>query len=140
MQRRIAVRKSLLIVAAAIGLVLVAIAGAHNFTASPQLRIAKVPEGTTARGATIIVYGRIVSSRAFCRADRRVRLFRVRPGPDRFLASDLTDNEGEYRFVRHPRRDQTVYTRIARRVHTSYGHSHVCRADRSRNLRINVRR
>ena len=47
MQGRIAVRKSRLIVAAAIGLVLVAIAGAHVFTASPQLRIAKVPEGTT---------------------------------------------------------------------------------------------
>ena len=56
-------RKSLLIVAAAIGLVLAAIAGAHIFTASPQLTIAKVPEGTTARGAKTIVYGRIVSSR-----------------------------------------------------------------------------
>ena len=139
MQGRIAVRKSLLIVAAAIGLVLAAIAGAHIFTASPQLTIAKVPEGTTARGAKTIVYGRIVSSRSFCKANRRVRLFRVRPGLDRFLGSDLTDREGEYRFVRRPRRDQTVYTVIVRRVSTSYGHSHICRADRSRNLRINVR-
>ena len=98
-------RKSLLIVAAAIGLVLAAIAGAHIFTASPQLTIAKVPEGTTARGAKTIVYGRIVSSRSFCKANRRVRLFRVRPGLDRFLGSDLTDREGEYRFVRRPRRD-----------------------------------
>ncbi len=132
-------RKSLLVIAAAIGLALAAVAGADIFTASPQLRIAKVPEGTTNRGATVFVYGRIVSSRAFCKANRRVRLFRVRPGPDRFLGSDLTDREGEYRFVRRPRGDQTVYTFIPRLASTTYGHNHVCRSDRSRNLRINVR-
>jgi hypothetical protein len=32
-----------------------------------------------------------------------------------------------------------VYTRIGRLVVSSYGHRHACRADRSRNLRINVR-
>jgi hypothetical protein len=129
----------LLIVAAAIGLVLVAIAGAHNFTASPQLRIAKVPAGATAPGARIFVFGRIVSSQPFCKSNRKVRLFRMRPGRDAVIGTDLTDREGEYRFVRQPRRDQTVYTVIVRRVHTSYGHSHICRADRSGNLRINVR-
>lgn len=132
-------RKSLIVIATAIGLVLAAVAGAHVFVSSPQLSIAKVPSGSIAPGARIIVYGRIHSSRSFCKRDRRVRLFRVSPGPDRFLGSDRTDNEGEYRFVRRPRRDQTVYTRIGRLVVSSYGHRHACRADRSRNLRINVR-
>ena len=132
-------RKSLLVIAAAIGLALAAVAGADVFTASPQLRIAKVPEGTTNRGATVFVYGRIVSSRAFCKANRRVRLFRVRPGPDRFLGSDLTDREGEYRFVRRPRAGPDgLHVHPTSRNALTYGHSHVCRSDRSRNLRINV--
>ena len=121
-------------------LVFVAAAVAHTFVASPSIGIHKIPAGTTVRGAKVVVYGKINSQHSFCRAGRTVRLLKVRPGPDRFLAADGSDQEGEYMFVRHPRRDQTVYTRISRRVSTSYGHSHTCRAARSPNLFINVKR
>jgi len=63
---------------------------------------------------------------------------RVRPGPDRLLAKDRTDSEGEYIFVRHPRRDQHVYTRFSGFFQTSYGHSHRCLASRSASLFVNV--
>jgi hypothetical protein len=131
-------KKLLVIVASASALAFASVAVAHTFFATPSLTIHKAPVGATSPGATVIVYGRIISGRSFCRANRVVRLFRVRPGPDRLQASDITDREGEYIFIRHPRRDQRVYTRIRARSSTSYGHSHNCAADRSRNRFINV--
>ena len=131
-------KRLLLPIVAALSLALAAIAGAHVFSAAPSLSIGKVPAGATSPGARIIVFGKVHSGRTFCREDRVVRLFRVRPGADRLLATDLTDREGEYSFQRRPGGDQRVYTRVGSRMETSYGHSHQCAADRSRNLFINV--
>jgi hypothetical protein len=124
---------------AAVGLAFVVTAAAHNFVASPSLSIGKVPAGATSPGERIIIFGKVRSGRLFCRNDRVVRLFRVRRGPDRLLATDRSDREGEYRFGLRPRRDQRVYTRIGRLSRITYQHSHVCRKARSNNQRINVR-
>jgi hypothetical protein len=131
-------KKLLAIVASVSALAFASVAAAHTFFATPAITIHKSPIGATSPGARVIIYGRIRSAYGFCRANRVVRLFRVRPGPDALLALDLTDREGEYLFIRRPRRDQTVYTRIRARSFTSYGHSHNCAAARSRNLFINV--
>jgi hypothetical protein len=131
-------KKLLVIVASASALAFASVAVAHTFFATPSLTIHKAPFGATSPGARVVVHGRIISGRSFCKANRVVRLFRVRPGPNRLLATDRSDSEGEYRFIRHPRRDQRVYTRIRARSSTSYGHSHNCAADRSRNRFINV--
>lgn len=112
---------------------------AHTFVANTTLSIHKVPGGVTTRGATVIVYGKLGSPRPLCRNDMVVKLMRVRPGPDQILARDRTDREGEYIFVRHPLRDQHVYTRFSGFFQTSYGHSHRCRPSRSVNVFINVR-
>jgi hypothetical protein len=112
---------------------------AHNFVASTNLSIHKVPGGVTNRGATVIVYGKLGSARALCRDNMVVKLMKVRPGADRLLARDRTDSEGEYIFVRNPRRDQHVYTRFSGFFQTSYGHSHRCQASRSVSLFVNVR-
>ena len=111
---------------------------AHTFVASTSLTIHKVPVGITNPGATVIVYGKLRSPRPLCRNDMVVKLMRVRPGADRLLARDRTDREGEYIFVRHPRRDQHVYTRFSGFFQTSYGHSHRCRASRSVSIFVNV--
>jgi hypothetical protein len=131
-------KKLLVIVASASALAFASVAVAHTFFATPSLTIHKAPFGATSPGARVVVHGRIISGRSFCKANRVVRLFRVRPGPNRLLATDRSDSEGEYRFIRHPRRDQRVYTRIRARSFNTYGHSHNCAADRSRNRFINV--
>jgi hypothetical protein len=131
-------KKLLVIVASASALAFASVAVAHTFFATPSLTIHKAPFGATSPGARVVVHGRIISGRSFCKVNRVVRLFRVRPGPDRLLAADRSDSDGEYVFIRHPRRDQRVYTRIRARSSTSYGHSHNCAADRSRNRFINV--
>jgi hypothetical protein len=132
-------RKGFLFLAVVSALALAGVAAAHVFSASPSLTINKLPRGATAPGAKVIVYGRIVSGRSFCKSGRIVRLYRVRPGPNPLLATDVTDREGEYFFSRRPRRDQTVYTRISRLSVSSYGHLHQCARARSSNLFINVR-
>jgi hypothetical protein len=133
------VKPLLLAGVAAVGLAFAVTATAHSFVASPSLSIGKVPAGATSPGERIVIFGKIRTGRPFCKEDRRVRLFRVRPGADRLLATDRSDSEGEYGFALRPRRDQRVYTRIGRLSRMSYGHSHVCRSARSDNQRINVR-
>ena len=112
---------------------------AHNFASNTSLTINKIPSGATRPGARVIIFGRLRSFRATCRANKVVKLIRVRPGADLVLARDRTDAEGEYRFVRTPSRDQTVYTRFAGTFRSSYGHSHRCRGDRSVNVFVNIR-
>jgi hypothetical protein len=111
---------------------------AHTFVASTSLTIHKVPGGVTNPGATVVVYGKLRSVRPLCRSDRVVKLMRARPGADQLLAKDRTDSEGEYIFIRHPRRDQHIYTRFSGFFQTSYGHSHRCRGSFSSILFVNV--
>jgi hypothetical protein len=118
--------------------VAIEVAVAHTFVATTSLTIQKFPRGATNRGAAVVIAGKLKSARAACRTDKVVKLMKVRPGPDRLLATDRTDSEGEYLFIRHPRRDQTVYTRFSGTLDTSYGHSHECLKSRSRSRFINT--
>lgn len=111
---------------------------AHSFAADTSLTIHKLPTGVTAPGAAVMVYGKLRATRAFCRSNMVVKLMRVRPGADLRLDTDRTDSEGSYSFRLRPQRDRTLYTKFSGFFETSYGHSHRCRASRSRNLAINV--
>jgi hypothetical protein len=111
---------------------------AHTVVADTTLTIRKAPRGATNPGGKVIIFGRLKSARPACRSNKAVRLMKVRPGIDKVLAVDRTDLEGDYRFVRHPGGDVTVYTRFLGTLNTSYGHSHQCLKDRSRNRFINV--
>ena len=122
-----------------VGMLGIGSAFAHTVSSGTSVTIRKVPTGATRAGAKVIIYGKLRSPRPSCRVNKVVRLVRVRPGTDRVIATDITDREGEYLFVRRPVNDQTVYTRFSGTLSTSYGHSHRCRASRSPNLFVNVR-
>jgi hypothetical protein len=119
--------------------VAISTAVAHTVVSETTLTIRKAPRGATNPGGKVIIFGRLKSARPACRSNKVVRLMKVRPGADKVLAVDRTDLEGDYRFVRHPGGDVTVYTRFSGTVRTSYGHFHRCLGDRSRNRFINVR-
>lgn len=118
--------------------VVVGAAVAHTFVAETSLSISKVPTGATAPGAKVYVFGRLKSPRPGCRSNKWVKLMRIRPGRDLVLASDLTDGDGNYRFVRNPRRDQTVYARFSGTLDSPSGHFHRCLSSRSRIRFINI--
>jgi hypothetical protein len=111
---------------------------AHVASIGTSLGIGKAPSGPSRPGKKVVIFGRLKASEQNCKEGQVVRLFRRRPGPDPQIGRDVTDAEGEYRFVKRPGRDQRVYTRFSGAVETSYGHSHTCLASRSRNLFINV--
>jgi hypothetical protein len=44
-------------------------------------------------------HGRIHSASNFCEADRRVKLFKVRPGKDKLLGVDRSDDNGHWKVA-----------------------------------------
>lgn len=122
-----------------LGGVFASVAGAHVSSAETRVGIRRLPTGPVDPGDRVVIFGRLKSSDDSCVADQKVRLVLAKPGPDRVLGADTTDDEGEYRFVRHPSGDLTVFVTFAGSLETSYGHSHECQGDSSGELFINVR-
>lgn len=114
------------------------IAWAHVFEKQPRVTIDRSPAGTVSPGERVVIFGKVKSGQDVCKVGRKIRLMLKRPGPDKLLETDVTDGNGEYRFVRRPRKDQTVYTRLPRFFESSYGHSHECLRALSRDLSIDV--
>lgn len=122
---------------AALALVLPMTASAHDFSVTPRINISKIPKGATAPGERVIVTGKI-KSKSLCRRHRAVSLYEVKPGRDDRLATDRSDNEGEFGFRLHPTADLDVYAKIKRLAKRTYNHHHVCRRARSDKLSIDV--
>jgi hypothetical protein len=115
------------------------VATAHTFVATTSLGINKAPGGSVKKGTTVVIYGKLKSSKALCREDQVVRLMKARSGDDKLLAKDRTDAEGEYLFVRTAKKDMKVYTKFKKVTETSYGHSHTCKGSKSKTIKINVK-
>jgi hypothetical protein len=113
------------------------IAGAHEFSQKPRVKISKFPKGSVDPGDRVVVAGDIKGKR-LCRARRVVSLYEVTPGSDNLLDTDRSDRDGEYRFVLRPDEDMRVYAKIDRLVERRYGHRHRCRRSSSDRLSINV--
>jgi hypothetical protein len=112
---------------------------AHNVSLGTTISRAKLPRAPVEPGNRVIVFGRIGAVDQVCKALVSVELLRRVPGPDRVLEADTTDANGEYSFLRRPRGDQRVYVRFEGITDIITGHSHVCGATVSRELRLNVR-
>jgi hypothetical protein len=79
--------------------------------------------------------GRVSSPRVLCVAGRTVKVFKVIPGPNRLIGIDATNARGRYAVPRqHPR--GFFYARVIRSDTESYGHSHLCRGDRSPTIHV----
>lgn len=114
------------------------VASAHVFENQPRVKIHRSPEGTVSPGTRVVIFGKVRSAQDACKAGRKVKLMRKRPGPDKLLDTDVTDGDVEYRLVLRPRKDQTVYVRLPRFFESSYGHSHECLPARSSGLFVDV--
>jgi hypothetical protein len=107
-------------------------ATAHRFDADPAVTIHIKKRK---------FYGRIKSGFGKCKRNRRVSLIRARPGiSDLIVARTRTGSQGRWRVERRRRPRGRFYARIYRKHKRSYGHSHRCRRDRSRTIRVRRRR
>lgn len=96
----------------------------------------------TADGSTVTrgydngrFHGEVKSDPPRCRRDRQVGVFKVDQGPDTLIDSDSTNADGVW-VVPRPNAHGTFYAVVARKAAGSYGHSHVCRQDRSSNIEV----
>ena len=76
-------------------------------------------------------YGSVSADHRSCKRNRTVRLYKVRTNRrDAIVGVDTTGHNGNYRMHK-PRAKGRYYTVVARKASGRYGHSHVCRRDRS---------
>lgn len=134
-------RTTAAVLSALLGLLLAATsAQAHVVTAPTTLTIKKAPGPPVDKGDKVLIFGRLNSSEAACRAGEVVQLFRKKRGPDKRIGTDVTDAEGEYRFKLRPERSLRLYTRFDGSVDSNYGHSHTCQGSQSETVRVKVKR
>ncbi len=114
--------KLLAVLAAVLSLLAVGagVAAAHTFRADSEVTI-------TYNDAKERFQGRVSSERPRCEKNRLVVVFRDSPGEDAPVGSDMTNDNGFWAVeAKNPRGD--FYAKVFRRVRTSEGHRHVCRA------------
>jgi hypothetical protein len=115
-------------------------AGAHILTAETFFSRRKAPPGVVESGETVAIFGKLKSSAGECFVSQTVFLMRRQKGPDKTLARDVTDVEGEYIFQRRPRRNQKWYVRYHGYLLQDPSHTHNCLGTRSRVVKIRVER
>jgi hypothetical protein len=113
-------------------------AGAHTLTADSFFSLRKAPPGVVESGKAVAVFGKLKSSAPECFVGQTVFLMRRQKGPNKKLASDQTDAEGEYLMQRRPRRNQKWYVKYQGYVLVDLAHSHTCLGSKSRAVRIRV--
>ena len=115
-------------------------AAATFFDDSPTIRIDRIPAGTVKPGQRVLIYGRILSDHRFCRQERKIQLRDVRGKSSHWISNDITDRDGEYRFVIRPKDSMTLFTHIAGLTQENYGGADTCDSATSSDLRVVVRR
>jgi hypothetical protein len=141
MQTIIGKRGALLAALAAIAGGLLAVGVAAHSDRYPTEMSATIQ---TANTITDHIRGRLLSSRTACAPDRKVRVFRKRPGDDQQIASDFsgtfTETIGSPYTVAVPGGDFSpgVYYAHAKRRDLRPGarHDHVCKGKRSQDFSV----
>ncbi len=75
-------------------------------------------------------HGKVHSPSAFCRESRKVKLYRIRNGPDKLLGSDRSEDNGTWKVRVGKLSSGAYYSRTGRYGSAALGIT--CRADRSR--------
>jgi hypothetical protein len=119
-------KKIVVAVGAVAALALAPVAEAHTATGSTS---------TTIRYRSGAFRGRISSNQNFCLANRNVKLYKIRRGPDRFLKSTRSSSTGRWRITRR-RRPGRYYVVVASKSSGTYGHLHRCGIAQSRTVRL----
>lgn len=79
--------------------------------------------------------GKVRSGRPKCEKNRKVKIKKMRPGRDRVVGRDRTNDRGKFR-VRERNAKGRYYAKVSRRSRGRYGHTHICKKDASRPIRV----
>jgi hypothetical protein len=114
-------RTSLALVASLVAIGLLAAPSGAGMTYGTHLYMSKRFPG---------FHGKIHSSNAFCVAHRKVKVYKVRSGPDKLLGAGHSKNDGHWKVIIKNLSSGAFYSRAPLYGSASLGIT--CRADRSR--------
>ena len=117
------------------------VATAHEFVDKSPVTIQKNHKNPYDQGETVIFRGKIKTDRKFCKKGRRVELLKKRPGPDKFIEFDRTGARGRYKVTWPADKLGThrFYVKVQAKVGGVHPHRHVCKAARSRTVKVVVK-
>ena len=122
-----------------LGLSAVPATGHVSTTSVTVAKFQKHPKRPIQRAASVVITGRVRAAEAQCRRGRKVDLMLDTPGRDRRVGRDVTDREGEFRFIRRPFFSGAYWVRVPATRQRNYAHDHRCRAGFSRFIIVIVR-
>ena len=129
--------RTLAIVATAVGLIMNAtIASAHSTSFATRISIGFSNPEPPLVDPDDFFSGQVRSRRNGCEPDRRVGVFRVRPGKDTLLGVTETGANGTWLLVREDPPNARYYAVVAARNIGVGGHTHICKAARSAEIKL----
>jgi hypothetical protein len=99
--------------------------------AARATRVVRIKSTVTISKKAPAFHGRVLSPNGACERGRKVKLFRVRSGPDKLLGSTHTHKGGTWRIPTDLHGSAAYYAKVARRSEGTAGTIYVCRGDRS---------
>jgi hypothetical protein len=107
-------------------------ASAHYRTFRTAITVARVEIGSTTA-----LKGEVRSPKPACVPDRKVKVFRVKDGPDFFIAADKTNAAGKWQVsLGESPPGGSYYGKAVRRNIGPSGHRHICRAATSNQVAV----
>ena len=115
-----------LAMAASLALVPLESAGAHNYVANST---------TTIKFFKRKFHGKVKSPRRQCLKGRKITVFRQKPGADKRIGSGTSIGGGHWKVAKKPDQGKKYYAKVKKRRVKRHGHSHRCKAGRSRTVK-----
>ena len=109
-----------------------------NFTAPTSLSIARTPTGMVSAGTEVNFHGKLSSGHHSCVDSETIHLFRVKPGADKMVGTDVTNDRGKYSIDRKVFKTGKYYTRYNGKTTGVHPNRHICLASRSDSLKVVV--
>ena len=76
--------------------------------------------------------GHVKSSEHACEAQRTVKLFKMRSGPNQLIGEDTSNSSGAWKVLLDPIKPGRYQLKVLRREEGTAGTTFVCRGDRSK--------
>jgi len=115
-----------------------AVAAAAVLAASPAsaTRIVRIDSKVTISERAPAFHGRVKSPNRACEGARKVRLYRLRPGPAVLVGTTHTDRSGRWIIHTELLGSAAYYAKLRPRREGTAGTIYVCRGDRSRTVAV----
>jgi hypothetical protein len=116
---------------------LCAVLAAAALAAVPALAaVVKYDSKVTISSRSPAFHGHVKSENHACEVQRKVKLYKQRPGDNKLLGKDTTGGAGRWEVEVDPLKSGAYFAKVTRREEGTAGTTFVCRRDRSETVVI----